>query len=194
MKPGASAISCAVLLTILAAAQVPPRALSSATEGAVVQSPAPVAATPTPSLKVPAPSPPPRPGRHDLSRYDQAGPFAVPAGLPRPAREAVMAQIRSFLLEHWQGRRLGHLVVQLPGPQGGTVPWAFYVEPGERGAWAITLEAGGRVETFSLVEEVELPGDGPPMLEPGVKSRGPQAGTKALHLKRNAEAMSGLVL
>lgn len=193
-KLGAPALSCAVVLAILAAAQVSPLAISSSTGGAGAQMPTPASASPTPSLKVSAPNPPAGSGRRDLSRYDQAGPVAVPAGLPRAAREAVMAQVRAFLLDHWRGRRLGHLVAHLPGTRGGTEPWAFYVEPGGGGEWAITLEAGGRAETFTFVEEVELPADGPPVLEPGVESRGTQAGTKALHLKRDAEAMSGLIL
>ena len=193
-KLGLSALSFAALLAILVASQVSPLALSSAPGGAVAQSPASVTAAPTPSPRVPTPSPPPRPGRRDLSRYEQAGPFAVPAALPRPAREAAMGKIRSFLLEHWRGRRLGHLVAHLPGAQGGTEAWAFYVEPGAGGVWAITLEAGGRAETFTVVEEVELPADGPPVLGPSAEPQRPQAGARGLHLKQNSDAMSGLIL
>ena len=192
IKLGGAALSSVALLSILGAAQVLPLMRHAAPVSA--QSQAAPASSPTPSTKAPAPAPPGRHGgRRDLSRYEKAGPFAVGADLPRPARQAVMAQIRAFLLDHWRGRRLGHLLANFGGPDGRTEATAFYVEPDAAGAWTITLETDAGAETFTFVEEVEMPESGPPVIGGGAEGGRPGGSGKALHLKQSKEALSGLV-
>lgn len=191
VKLGAGALASVALLAILGAAQVLPLVRVPARAGA--QSSARPASSPTPSTKVPAPASAGRRGRRDLSRYDKAGPFNLGADLSQPAREASLKQIRSFLLEHWKGGRLGHLVVNLGSPGGRTETTAFYVEPDTDGAWAITLETDAGAETFTFVEEVEMPESGPPVMGGDAEGGQPRGGGKALHLKQSKEASSGLV-
>ena len=128
--------------------------------------------------------------QRDMSKYADGGQFTVAVGSSPSSREAVMARVRGFLLEHWRGRRLGRVVTHFPNAEGRLSPSAFYVETDEGGAWGITLESAHGAERFAFVGEVEAPpGDGPPVL--GATGRG---GAIKLHLKADAGANSGLVL
>lgn len=132
--------------------------------------------------------------RRDLARYDKAGPLTAGAEPQGPGREAVLAQARGFLLEHWRGRRHGHLVLHLPDADGRPLPSSFYVEPDEAGRWRVVLETAGGTETFGFVEEVELTEEGQPVLEPSAEDGPRLSGRRGLHLKESAESNSGLVL
>ncbi|MDQ3803401.1 MAG: hypothetical protein M3416_06045 [Acidobacteriota bacterium] len=152
----------------------------------------------------PTPAPPPEAAERfrpqsqsrsrDLSRYDKAGPLSVGAELQRPERDAVLAQARGFLLEHWRGRRHGQLVLHLPDADGRPLPYSLYVEPDEAGQWSVVLETAGGTETFRFVEEVELSEEGQPILEPTAEDAPRLTGRRGLHLKESPQSNSGLVL
>jgi hypothetical protein len=186
---------CGVLLAGLAATQTLPPVHSVTRQGHAAQTPTGAAPSPTPVLRPSDPAGPPRLKSRDLARYDKAGPFNVGADRTGgPVREAVMSQARAFLLEHWRGRRLGHLVINSSDAEGRPAASAFYVEPDEGGRWAVVRETAGGSETFRFVEEVEVPEDGPPLLGEPSEGVRPPAVRMGLHLKQSESANSGLVL
>lgn len=152
-------------------------------------------AAPTPSPVQPPPggiSRPPQNSRRDLSRYDKLEPLTL-VEHSKPERDATLARIRSFLLEHWRGHRLGHVTISLPSPAGTPASSAFYVEPDSEGHWSIVLETAVGTETFRFVEEVDIPEDGPPIIDPHAEGQR-SSGAKGLHLKQSERANTGMVL
>jgi hypothetical protein len=191
-----------LLLAGLVAAQTLPRARSTALLSAAAQPPdtaaqAQAAATPTPTplLRAPEATAPAAqlPDKRDMARYEKAGTFSIKADAARGSRDAVMAQVRSFLLAKWSGKRLGHLVLQQPNSEGRAATSVFYVEPDDGGRWCVVLETAGGVQRFRFVEEIDAPEDGPPTLGPAPEGMS-QGGRRVLHLKESAGARSGLVL
>jgi len=86
--------------------------------------------------------------KRDLTHYDKAGPFTLDVLGPRGKTEA---QVREFLWDHWQRRRLGYLVFTDYSKEGEPTTLSFFVEPDENGEWhtSITWEGmryarGGR--------------------------------------------------
>jgi hypothetical protein len=155
-----------------------------------------VAPTPTPLPLQPQPGTvarTPQNGRRDLSRYDKLEPLVI-AEQSKSKRDAALARARGFLLEHWRGRRLGHVVISFPGPADSLTPSAFYVEPDSEGHWTIVLETAGRTETFRFVEEVDIPENGPPIIDPHAGEQQRPSGAKGLHLKQSERANTGMVL
>ena len=153
------------------------------------------ATSPTPAPATPpgeARTLPPQSRRRDMTRYEQAGPFTVPAAASPHERETVMAEARAFILAKWRARRLAHVSVGLPGDDGRPVKSAFYVERDEAGQWCVVLETVGNTQKFGFVEEVELAEDGPPILRPDDAST-PRSGLRGIHLKESAAANSGVV-
>ena len=194
LRQSAFVLICGVLLAGFAATQILPPAHSVTRQGHAAQTLPGAAPSPTPVLRPSDSAAPPRLKPRDLSRYDKAGPFNVAARTGGPAREAVMSQARAFLLEHWRGQRLGHLVINSGDAEGRPAASSFYVEPDEGGRWAVVLETAGGSETFRFVEEVEVPEEGPPLLEESPEGVRPPAVRMGLHLKQSESANSGLVL
>lgn len=157
--------------------------------GTPVATPSP---SPAPDAAVRAPLPA-QSKRRDLARYDKFGPVSVGAEMSAPERDAVMARVRGFLLEHWRGRRLGHLVLNLPGPDGRPRASNFLIESDEAGRWCVVVETQGGTQTYRVVEEVELAEDGTPILDPTDEVQ-PRSGRRGLHLKESPEANSGVVI
>lgn len=193
LRTGRTTVTALCLLVVCAfvAAQTLPvlrrAALSDARDA---QTPGPTP-QPTPATERRGDELPPQSRRRNLSRYDQGGTLRLDPEASRQEREAALGPARAFLLGHWRERRLGHLSVSAPGPDGRASVSAFYVEPDERGRWCVVLETTGGAETFRVVEEVELSEDGPPALGGGTERR--PAG-RGLHLKQDEESRSGLVL
>ena len=142
----------------------------------------------------PTPTPSPSPSRRDLTLYDRAGPFTITPALSKAARNALLAQIRSFLWEHWQQKRRGSLELNSPNAAGRPMTQHFFVEPDASNRWGITLESGGATETFHVVEQVEMQTEVPPVLNPAPGHRLRPSGTLGLHLTQSARANSGLIL
>lgn len=187
--------SCGLLLAALAAAQTFPLGYAQPRAEAAVQSAAGAAPSPTPASApphVPAASPSAR--RRDAARYEQAGKFSVHAAASPQDREAVIGRARAFLLDHWRGRRAGHVVLEREDADGHWSPSSFYVEPDEAGRWSVVLETADGEQKFRFVEEVEAPEDGPPLLSPASEGAPQGSGVMRLHLKESADAKSGLIL
>lgn len=132
----------------------------------------------------------------DLTLYDKTGPFAIDKRLAKEAHNAILVQIRSFLWDHWQQRRHGHLVINSHNIAGYPTIYKFFVEPDATGRWHIALERDDNTEgeLFYLIERVEMPEDGPPTLPPAPRQEPRGSSTLGLHLKHNEQAASGLVL
>lgn len=171
-----------LLLASFVAAQTLPLVRSAALpQGAAV------APTPTPAATPAAAVQRKQSKRRDLSQYAKAGPFNLAAD------EAGRAQAHAFLLEHWRGRRLGHLSVSATDPEGRQTVSDFFVEPDGGGQWCVVLETPGGPETFRVVEEIDVPDAGPPVLgDRGARRRRP-SGRKGLHLKQSPGSNNGLV-
>lgn len=178
------AVAGLALLASLAAAYALP--LRSTRTNDVTSSASASQATPTP------PSSAPQIKKRDLAGYVK-GAFIIEKDISKKAHRAALAQVRGALLNQWQGRKKAHVEVTSYTPAGLRKTSHFYVEPDEKGRWRIALEAQGEPEYFYVVEEVELPEDGPPVLNPEVR-RGRKSGMKGLHLKSSPEAGSGMVL
>jgi len=188
---------CSLVLMGFVAAQTLPvvREALRPQAGAAGQSSAVASPTPSPPPQaVEAVRPPSQSRRRDLSRYDKAGPLAVGAELQRPERDALLAQARGFLLEHWRGRRHGHLLLHFPDADGRLLPSSYYVEQDDSGQWCVVLETPGGAETFRVIEEVELSEEGQPILEPTEEDGPRMSGRRGLHLKESPISNSGVVL
>jgi hypothetical protein len=157
-------------------------------------------ATPTTSpapQPVASPQPPKkevRSGKRDLSTYDKATPISLAKNASKQDRETAVAGLRGFIFEHWQGKRHGYAQASLPNPEGNATAHTFFVEPDANGQWTVTLETStGATETFHVVEQIEAPDNGPPVLGHG--NHGIKGSTHiGLHLKQSATANSGLIL
>ncbi len=80
-----------------------------------------------------------RPGR-DLTAYDRAGPYTVDYEPPYNA-DKYLGEIRGFLWEHWKERRRGQVIATFFSIEGDTTSSNFFVEPGAKGCWRITIES-----------------------------------------------------
>ena len=111
----------------------------------------------------------------DLSRYEKAGPYTIELKLDAQARAKLEADIREFLWNHWQQRRLGHVMVTQYSKEGEPSTSSYFVEPDEKGIWHITVkidrtlvDRGGSKSQHQesveyeayLVERIEVPKDG----------------------------------
>ena len=136
------------------------------------------------------PTPAQTPGPRVLSLYENGGTVTVSGN--DVVREAALTQARTFLLRKWRDRGRGRLIL-VPHERGLTPrPRSFYIEPNPSGVWRITLEmAGEDPAEFYFVEEIGVDANGQPILTP--RPGGPQAVTRALHLKQQANVKHGVV-
>ena len=185
---------------------IPSAALLVGFAFAQTQSPQPSAtssASPSPGgLPPPVPAaspltsstPVPHFSKRNLSVYDKASPLAISKGASQSARGYVMAQVRSFIFDHFQGHKHGYLQLSHPDLMGITVQSVFFIELDVDGNWSVTIERNETSETFHVVEQISVPADGrPPVMD--FKGRVVSAGGAVrLHLKQNAESNSGLIL
>lgn len=74
------------------------------------------------------------------------------------------------------------------------MPYNFYIEPDGAGRWRITMETGAGTQNFYVVEQVDVPDDGPPVMRPSAERRRASRGTLGVHLKEKANANYGMVL
>lgn len=133
----------------------------------------------------------------DLSRYEKAGPYTIELKLDAQARAKLEADIREFLWNHWQQRRLGHVMVTQYSKEGEPSTSSYLVEPDEKGVWHIAvktdrtlIDRGGvksqRRESVEYaaysVERIEVPKDGltPSVVIPEGETRTPQSYRLAL--------------
>lgn len=195
--------SAALLVGFTLAQTLPPPAQPSPSPSPSAQTTTTSAAVPSTASPAPqpaaaaAPQPPKKeshPGKRDLSLYDKATPLTLSKNASKQDRESGLSQIRGFLFEHWQGKRHGYAQASLPNPEGNATAHTFFVEPDANGQWTVTLETStGATETFHVVEQIEAPDDGPPVLGHG--NHGIKGSTHiGLHLKQSATANSGLIL
>lgn len=111
----------------------------------------------------------------DLSRYDKAGPYTIELNLDAQARANIEAEVREFLWNHWQQRRLGYVSVTRYSKEGEPSASSYFVEPDGKSVWLIAVkidrklvDRGGsksqRHESVEygayFVERVEVPKDG----------------------------------
>lgn len=189
--------SAALLVGFAFAQSAPPQTSLSPQPPSAQTTPAASPVTsPTPQL-IASPQPPKketRSGKRDLSTYDKATPISLAKNASKQDRETVVAQLRGFIFEHWQTKRHGYAQMSFPNPEGNGVASVFFVEPDANGQWTVTLEtSAGATETFHVVEQIEAPDDGPPVLGHG--NHGIKGSTHiGLHLKQSATANSGLIL
>ena len=119
----------------------------------------------------------------DLSLYEKAEPYTLEIMLDRQTRATKEGEIREFLWNHWQQRKLGQLTVTRFSREGEPTASSYFIEPDEKGAWRIavridrTLVARGglkgqRQESLEYsaytVDRVEFPKSGltPRVLNP----------------------------
>ena len=135
-------------------------------------------------------SPSPSPAIRILSQYENGGTVTVSGN--DVVREAALTQARTFLLRKWRDRGRGRLIL-VPHQRGLTPrPRSFYIEPNPSGVWRITLEMDGDDPAeFYVVEEIGVDANGQPILTP--RPGGPQAVTRALHLKQQGNVKHGMV-
>lgn len=111
----------------------------------------------------------------DLSGYEKAGPYTIELNLDAPARANIEAEVREFLWNHWQQRRLGYVRVTLFSKEGEPSASSYFVEPDEKSAWRIAVKIdrtmvnrgdskSQRHESVEygayFVERIEVPKDG----------------------------------
>jgi cytoskeletal protein RodZ len=181
--------------------QQPSAQTTPAASPAITASTTTAAAAPTPqpatSQPVASPQPPKketRSGKRDLSTYDKATPITLAKNASKLQRETAVAGLRGFIFAHWQTKRHGYAQASLPNPEGKATAHSFFVEPDANGEWSVTLETStGATETFHVVEQIEAPDDGPPIIGHG-NHRIKGSTHIGLHLKQSATANSGLIL
>lgn len=80
--------------------------------------------------------------KRDLSLYDKAGPLTLDNTMPNEMRKKTEAQVREFLWDHWQRRRLGYLVLTAYSKEGEPSTSTYFIEPDERNVWHtnVTIE------------------------------------------------------
>jgi hypothetical protein len=74
----------------------------------------------------------------DLTLYEKAGPYHI-RPLARDV-EAVKAEIREFLWQHWHEHRRGHLVVVSHSKEGEPSTASYFIEPYKNNNWNITVK------------------------------------------------------
>ena len=119
----------------------------------------------------------------NLGLYEKAGPYTLDFTLDRETRATKEGEIREFLWNHWQQRRLGQLTVTRFSREGEPTASSYFIEPDEKGAWRIavridrTLVARGGLKgqrqesqeySAYTVDRVEFPKSGltPRLLNP----------------------------
>lgn len=110
-----------------------------------------------------------------LSLYEKVGPYTLELTIDAHARASKEAEIREFLWNHWQQRRLGQVTVTQYSREGEPRTSSYFVEPDEKGTWHIavkidrTLVDRGRAKSQRhesveyvaySVERIEVPKDG----------------------------------
>lgn len=128
----------------------------------------------------------------DLSHYDRVGPYTVDLNLDGQAGANTEAEVREFLWNHWQQRRLGYVTITFYNTEGEPSVSSYFVEPDEKSVWRIAIRIdrtlvgrGGlksqRHESVEydayFVERIEVPKDGltPRVVIPEGESRSPQS-------------------
>src|SRR2546426_888613 len=76
----------------------------------------------------------------DLSLYEKIGPYTLELTIDAQARASKEAEIREFLWNHWQRRRLGQVAVTRYSREGEPSTSAYFVEPDEKGIWHIAVK------------------------------------------------------
>ena len=82
----------------------------------------------------------------NISKYDTIDPFVLGN---EPAFESdykAMEEIRSFVWEHWHGRRRGWLSATFYTIEGDKTVSKFFVEPDENGVWHLIIESESAVD------------------------------------------------
>lgn len=111
----------------------------------------------------------------DLSLYEKVGPYNLELTIDAQARASKEAEIREFLWNHWQQRRLGQATVTRYSREGEPSTSSYFVEPDEHGIWHIAVKIdrtlvdrggskGQHQESVKydayFVERIEVPKDG----------------------------------
>lgn len=78
--------------------------------------------------------------RRDLTAYDKAGPYTIDYEPPYKG-DKYLGEIRVFLWEHWQERRLGVVKATFYTIEGDPTISTSFVEPDAKGCWRITVES-----------------------------------------------------
>lgn len=114
----------------------------------------------------------------DTSRYEKLGPCEVPADGKN--FDAVSAEVRGFIWEHWTRHRQGHVIVVSRSKEGERSTSHMFIEPDERGDWHLSArvekkavdrrafddpEFQGTIERYErykayVIERIEVPADG----------------------------------
>lgn len=72
----------------------------------------------------------------DLNKYEKIGPLVVPLGT-NP--EEINKQIREFIWDHWQSKRLCYAVVTFYSTEGDESTSHIYIELDERKRWNLNV-------------------------------------------------------
>ena len=127
-----------------------------------------------------------------LADYDKAGPYTFGVDMGMSARASQESEIRGFLWEHWQRRRLGSLTATWISKEGAPNTYHYLIQPDENGVWCVSIHVErdlvqmGRsnqthheVEDYRAytVERYEIPkgGNAPEVLIPGSGPRPPSS-------------------
>lgn len=133
----------------------------------------------------------------DLSLYEKVGPYNLELTIDAQARASKEAEIREFLWNHWQQRRLGQATVTRYSREGEPSTSSYFVEPDENGIWYIAVKIdrtlvdrggskGQHQESVEydayFVERIEVPKDGltARVPIPAAETRSPQSYLLAL--------------
>jgi len=73
-------------------------------------------------------------------QQDDAGPYVVTnADIISGSASKKMAEVRTFLWEHWSKRKLGHLQLTLFSKEGVATNTTYEIEPDEHGTWSLKV-------------------------------------------------------
>ena len=78
--------------------------------------------------------------QRDLARYDDGGTFDFNWGRGPEAHETMRPQLREFLWQHWNQKRLGRVIVTFYTLEGDPTTYHFYIEPDANGRWHVVSE------------------------------------------------------
>jgi hypothetical protein len=81
----------------------------------------------------------------DLGRYETSGPYEIAVTLNGRAREAIDAEVRQFIWEHYRGHRLAYVNVIRYSKEGEPSASSYFVEPEENSNWHVRVEIHRRL-------------------------------------------------
>ena len=76
----------------------------------------------------------------NLALYEKAGPYELPITMSAEERSLLESEIRGFLWNHWNQKRLGYLKATWGGREGNPNQYLFHVEPDSDGIWHVSVE------------------------------------------------------